>query len=97
MEGVVARLLHAVPGGAALPGIDCGLRHASDRGLPLIRRFAPPSPASGRRWIARQRETDEGMHTRTVSKVLKSLFQHPLTEKGIASFLSDWAKTGQKI
>jgi transaldolase len=29
--------------------------------------------------------------------VLKSLFSHPLTDKGIASFLSDWAKTGQKI
>jgi transaldolase len=29
--------------------------------------------------------------------VLKALFTHPLTDKGIASFLSDWAKTGQKI
>jgi transaldolase len=29
--------------------------------------------------------------------VLKGLVAHPLTEKGIASFLSDWAKTGQKI
>ena len=29
--------------------------------------------------------------------VLKALFSHPLTDKGIASFLSDWAKTGQKI
>jgi transaldolase len=29
--------------------------------------------------------------------VLKALFAHPLTEKGIASFLSDWAKTGQTI
>jgi transaldolase len=29
--------------------------------------------------------------------VLKSLASHPLTDKGIASFLSDWAKTGQKI
>jgi transaldolase len=29
--------------------------------------------------------------------VLKSLVSHPLTDKGIASFLSDWAKTGQKI
>jgi transaldolase len=29
--------------------------------------------------------------------VLKGLVSHPLTEKGIASFLSDWAKTGQKI
>ncbi len=29
--------------------------------------------------------------------VLKALFSHPLTDKGIASFLSDWAKTGQTI
>jgi transaldolase len=29
--------------------------------------------------------------------VLKALVSHPLTDKGIASFLSDWAKTGQKI
>ena len=29
--------------------------------------------------------------------VLKGLVKHPLTDKGIESFLSDWAKTGQKI
>lgn len=29
--------------------------------------------------------------------VLKALVKHPLTDKGIESFLSDWAKTGQKI
>jgi transaldolase len=29
--------------------------------------------------------------------VLKSLFAHPLTDKGIQSFLSDWVKSGQKI
>lgn len=29
--------------------------------------------------------------------VLKGLVAHPLTDKGIQSFLSDWAKTGQKI
>ncbi len=29
--------------------------------------------------------------------VLKGLVSHPLTDKGIASFVSDWAKTGQKI
>lgn len=29
--------------------------------------------------------------------VLKSLVSHPLTDKGIASFVADWAKTGQKI
>ena len=25
------------------------------------------------------------------------LFKHPLTEKGLSSFLSDWAATGQSI
>jgi transaldolase len=29
--------------------------------------------------------------------VLKSLVQHPLTEKGLAQFVADWTKTGQKI
>jgi transaldolase len=29
--------------------------------------------------------------------VLKALVSHPLTDKGIQSFLADWAKTGQKI
>ena len=29
--------------------------------------------------------------------VLKALFNHPLTDKGIASFLADWKATGQSI
>ncbi|MBB5514338.1 transaldolase [Rubricella aquisinus] len=29
--------------------------------------------------------------------VLKKLADHPLTDAGLAAFLSDWAKTGQKI
>ena len=29
--------------------------------------------------------------------VIKSLAKHPLTDKGIESFLADWKKTGQKI
>jgi transaldolase len=29
--------------------------------------------------------------------VIKQLYSHPLTEKGLAAFLSDWAKTGQSI
>lgn len=29
--------------------------------------------------------------------VIKALFNHPLTEKGLAAFLADWEKTGQKI
>jgi len=30
-------------------------------------------------------------------KVIKSLVNHPLTEQGLAQFMSDWAKTGQNI
>ena len=29
--------------------------------------------------------------------VIRQLFNHPLTDKGIASFLADWEKTGQTI
>lgn len=29
--------------------------------------------------------------------VLKGLVSHPLTDKGLAAFMADWAKTGQKI
>ncbi len=31
------------------------------------------------------------------ASVLKSLAKHPLTDKGLETFLSDWKKTGQKI
>ena len=30
-------------------------------------------------------------------KVIKSLINHPLTDQGLAQFMSDWAKTGQNI
>ena len=29
--------------------------------------------------------------------VLRAMFKHPLTDKGLAAFLDDWAKTGQSI
>ena len=39
-----------------------------------------------------------GAHVATVPPAtLRSLFNHPLTEKGLAAFLADWSKTGQKI
>jgi transaldolase len=39
-----------------------------------------------------------GAHVSTVPpNVLRQLFAHPLTEKGLAAFLADWAKTGQSI
>lgn len=39
-----------------------------------------------------------GAHVATIPpKVLRQLVQHPLTDKGLAAFLADWAKTGQTI
>lgn len=39
-----------------------------------------------------------GAHVVTLPPaVLRSLFNHPLTDKGLATFLADWAKTGQRI
>jgi transaldolase len=39
-----------------------------------------------------------GAHVATVPpKLLDALVSHPLTEKGLAAFLADWAKTGQSI
>ena len=39
-----------------------------------------------------------GAHVATIPpNVLKQLVHHPLTEKGLAVFLADWQKTGQKI
>ncbi len=39
-----------------------------------------------------------GAHIVTVPPaVLRQLFNHPLTDKGLAAFLADWAKTGQRI
>jgi transaldolase len=29
--------------------------------------------------------------------VLRGLINHPLTDKGLAQFMADWAKTGQTI
>jgi transaldolase len=39
-----------------------------------------------------------GAHVATLPPaVLRSLFNHPLTDKGLAAFVADWAKTGQTI
>jgi transaldolase len=39
-----------------------------------------------------------GAHVATLPPaVLRQMFAHPLTEKGLAGFLADWAKTGQSI
>lgn len=39
-----------------------------------------------------------GVHVATMPpKILHQLYQHPLTDKGLADFLKDWEKTGQSI
>lgn len=39
-----------------------------------------------------------GAHVATLPpNVLRQMFQHPLTDKGLAAFLADWQKTGQSI
>jgi transaldolase len=39
-----------------------------------------------------------GAHVGTIPPaVLRQMFAHPLTDKGLAAFLADWAKTGQSI
>ena len=39
-----------------------------------------------------------GAHVATVPpQILRQLFNHPLTDKGLADFVADWKKTGQSI
>ena len=39
-----------------------------------------------------------GAHVATIpAKVIKQLVEHPLTTKGLETFVKDWASTGQKI
>ncbi|MGH6991244.1 MAG: fructose-6-phosphate aldolase [Stellaceae bacterium] len=39
-----------------------------------------------------------GAHVGTMPPaIIRQLFQHPLTDKGLAKFLADWKKTGQSI
>jgi len=39
-----------------------------------------------------------GAHVATLPpKVLRQMYQHPLTDKGLSAFLADWEKTGQKL
>ena len=39
-----------------------------------------------------------GAHVATLPpKVLRELYKHPLTDKGLAAFVKDWEATGQKI
>ena len=39
-----------------------------------------------------------GAHVATIPpSVLRAMFRHPLTDKGLEAFMADWAKTGQSI
>ena len=54
--------------------------------------------ASVRRPIQVVEAAKLGAHVATLPPaVLRALFNHPLTDKGLAAFLADWAKTGQTI
>ena len=55
-------------------------------------------------WLAFTKKGKEGMVmgdlvllATEVNPVMKKLVAHPLTDKGLAAFLADWAKTGQSI
>ena len=57
------------------------------------RSLTDPSPYKPVREAAKA-----GAHVATVPpKILRQLYDHPLTDKGLAAFLADWAKTGQSI
>jgi transaldolase len=54
--------------------------------------------ASIRHPIHVQQSAKLGAHVGTMPPaVIRSLFKHPLTDKGLEAFLADWAKTGQSI
>ncbi len=39
-----------------------------------------------------------GAHVATMpAAVIRALYNHPLTDKGLAAFMADWEKTGQKL
>lgn len=39
-----------------------------------------------------------GAHVATIPPaVIKGLYKHPLTDRGLEAFLADWKKTGQTI
>ena len=39
-----------------------------------------------------------GAHVATIPpSVMHQMFQHPLTDKGLAAFVADWKQTGQSI
>ena len=55
------------------------------------------SPRSATRCMS-SRSAKMGAHVSTMPpNVLRQLFAHPLTDKGLAAFLADWQKTGQSI
>ena len=46
----------------------------------------------------KERAAKLGAHVATIPpKVIRQLYTHPLTHKGLDAFVKDWAKTGQSI
>jgi len=84
------------------------LDDAGHDGMALIREirqiyvnygFATEILAASMRHATHVREAAlAGAHVATLPPpVFRGLVQHPLTDKGLAAFLEDWKKTGQKI
>jgi hypothetical protein len=79
----------ALPAGAVRAGFWGGPLAAGEGAVD----FAPP----GRTLRAGGLSLDGGDATGLPPALLRQMFNHPLTEKGLAAFLADWAKTGQSI
>ena len=62
-------------------------------GLPLVRRYRTIRSVNH---IIEAGKIGADVITAPPS-VIKSMASHPLTDKGLAQFNADWAKTGQKI
>ena len=78
------------------------------QGVGLRKEAAPASARSGsvtEDLVARARGTQHVGEAATMGadgvtlppKILGALYKHPLTDKGLAAFISDWEGTGQSI
>ena len=67
-------------------------------------RFVGPHAGLARHVLAARMDNDfveaakMGADVATIpASVIRQLFNHPLTDKGLAAFVADWQKTGQTI
>ena len=86
----------AVPALQAIPGIQCQIPGGAFYAYPNV------SATFGRGGINSAMDFATKLlkeaHVATVPPaVLRQMFNHPLTDKGLAAFVEDWKKTGQTI